>query len=44
MKHGYGTYTLPDGRKYEGIWTYGVMNGRFIYTNAVGRVRAGFWD
>jgi len=22
-KHGYGTYTWADGRKYEGYWAFG---------------------
>ena len=50
--HGYGTYTWPDGRKYEGMWRQGKQHGKATMTTKTGEVKTGeyelgkvhFWD
>jgi len=35
-KHGQGTYTYPDGGKYEGEWKDGKRTGQGTYTHSNG--------
>ena len=41
--HGYGVYTWPDGRKYEGQYKDDMKYGFGIYTWSDGRVYQGWW-
>lgn len=43
-KHGFGTYTWADGRKYEGNWAYGKQHGKGKYILPDGGVKAGIWE
>ena len=42
-KHGQGTYTYADGRKYVGEWKENKKHGQGTYTYADGRKDAGEW-
>ena len=41
--NGHGVFSHKGGRKYEGEWTKGVMNGNFKYTNLRGNLCEGVW-
>ena len=43
LKEGYGVFSWPDGRIYEGTWKHGKQNGVGKYINAAGLVRFGEW-
>ena len=41
--HGYGEYTWPDGRKYEGNYKYNKKHGQGTYTYSDGSKYKGEW-
>ena len=43
MLHGYGVYTWPDGRKYEGEYQNDQKHGKGIYTWPDGKKYDGGW-
>jgi hypothetical protein len=44
LKDGYGKFTWPDGRMYEGEWKEGKIHGQGKFREANGRVREGIWE
>lgn len=42
-RHGFGIYTWPDGKSYEGFWKNNLMHGegKMNFTN--GKSRKGKW-
>ncbi|UZR92360.1 hypothetical protein [Chondrinema litorale] len=43
QRHGRGTCIWPDGSKYTGMWKYGTMNGKGIFTYQ-GYKYDGYWE
>jgi hypothetical protein len=43
LRHGMGTYVLPDGSVYSGQWREGMMSGRGVFTWPDGAVYDGEW-
>jgi hypothetical protein len=43
LRHGTGTYVLPDGSVYAGQWREGLMSGRGVFTWPDGAVYDGEW-
>lgn len=43
-KHGYGTYTWTDGRKYIGEWVNSKRHGRGKIVSQDGSEREGMWE
>ena len=43
-KHGYGVYSWPDGRVYEGTFKEGQFHGEARFTSAKGKMRIGLWN
>jgi hypothetical protein len=42
-KQGYGTYTWPDGRIYDGKWYNDRQHGEGLYTDKKGKKKTGEW-
>ena len=42
-RHGQGTYSWPDGRKYEGAYENDKKHGFGVYTWQDGRKYEGYW-
>ena len=40
---GYGLYTWPSGKQYEGHWENGKQHGTGIFINASGEKKKGEW-
>ncbi len=43
-KHGFGTYTWKDGRRYEGEFANGKQHGAGVYMPQEGIRKKGRWD
>ena len=43
-KHGFGTYTWADGRKYSGEWLNSKRHGRGKIISLDGTEREGIWE
>ena len=43
-KHGQGSYTWADGRKYEGNWANGRQHGEGMYVTQDGVIKRGMWE
>ncbi|SMN11487.1 hypothetical protein SPBRAN_1759 [uncultured Candidatus Thioglobus sp.] len=41
--HGYGTYTLANGTRYQGNWENGKEHGQGVLTEANGNTTSGLW-
>ena len=41
---GFGTYTWPDGRIYEGFWLNNKQHGEAVFTSAKQQVKRGRWE
>jgi len=44
MKHGKGTMSWPNGRKYKGHWLKGKQHGTGHYTSLNGKTINGIWE
>jgi len=42
--HGFGTYSWPDGRVYEGNWRNNNTHGKGKFINSEGEIKLGLWD
>lgn len=43
MRHGNGSYTYPDGRKYDGDWKDNTRAGKGIFYHKNGDIYEGDW-
>ena len=42
-KEGFGIYSWPDGKQYQGFWSNGLQDGIGRFTNTKGQSRVGKW-
>lgn len=45
VRHGFGTYTYPDGKTYyKGAWREGKAHGEGVFCDEESEYKIGFWE